>query len=133
MTTLTEFVAGIAGCSPSGVKRAYTYPPLSLSTADLKASFVMPPDSGLSTQVTTCRAGEKTRQCEFVVAVEAVAQDVQSVNYAALVTMADAVETALDALDLTTFGLTYEINTTSEIAVAGINYWGVSAMVSGVD
>lgn len=133
MTTLATFVSSVVGCSPSGVKKEYAYPPLSLSTADLPASFVMPPESGLSAQVTTCRVGEKIRACEFVVVIEPVAQETQPVNYSALVTMADAVETALDALDLTTFGLTYEINTTSEIAVAGVQYWGVSAMVSGRD
>jgi hypothetical protein len=133
LTTIATFISGVAGCSPTGVKRAYTYPPTSLNTADLPASFVMPPDSGKSAQVSTCGAGEKTRMCQFVVAVEAVAQDTQTANYAALVAMADYVETAIEALDLTTYKLTYEINTTSEIVVAGVQYWGVSATVSGVD
>lgn len=135
-TTIVEFEAAIAGCSPSGVEREYDETPTSLDTADLPASFLGDGSSGLSSQMTTCRTGEKIRMVEFVVAIGPVAQDTQSANRVAQNTMSDAVEAALDAVSLdglTTYGLTYEIRRDSSIVVAGINYWGVSATVEGVD
>ncbi len=131
MSTIAAFMSSVAGVAISGVNRQYVYPPASLNTADLPASYVTPPQGG--------RGGaffafdndtDRVRRCELVICVEPVGQGTQAANFAAMVAMADAVEDAIDAYG-PPWGITvdYTIDTgTAE--VGGVAYWAVITTVT---
>ncbi len=51
--TIKTFVEALAAIDVTGVDRAFTYPPLQLTTGDLPASFVRPPASNYA-PLSTC-------------------------------------------------------------------------------
>lgn len=129
MATNAAFLAAIQAISVTGVAHHYDYPPLSLNTGDLPAAFPLMPSGAMGEWITSCIATNKTRAIAFVVCVEPVGQDLQPMNYAKLAALMDNLETALDALTVSNF-IEYEISTTAEFDVAGINYWAIVANIS---
>jgi hypothetical protein len=130
--SITSFVTTLAGLSVSGVTRAYTYPPLQIGTADLPASFVRPPQSDYS-PLSTCDDIADEITCQLVVAIEAAGQNVQPTNYAAMLTIADALNAALKA-GYTSLGAlvtwTIAAQDREPVIVGGTPYWGVTATVT---
>lgn len=128
-TTMTQWVDAFQALTVSGVTRHYDYPPLSLNTSDLPAAWPGPFGSNKSRDDFTCVGLNWSRQIEYTIAVEAVGQSTQPTNYDALVTMADALETALKAMAVTTF-IDPVINMGIR-SVAGVDYWALVADVTG--
>lgn len=129
MTTNAAWLDGIQAMTVTGVKRKYDYPPTSLSTADLPASWPLLFDVNKQV-VIGCNDLNKTRTCSFYIALEPIAQNRQAVNYEATITMLDNLETAIDALTVMEF-VDYRITAPFIINVAGVEYWGVEANLTG--
>lgn len=130
--SVTSFVSTLAALEVDGVNRRYTYPPLQLSTADLPASFVRPPTAD-NEPVSTCDDVNTTMSCQLVIAIEPTGQNMQPVNYAALLTMVDALNDALLAAQ-TTIGpmVSWAIRAqdADPVIVGATPYWGVTATVT---
>lgn len=122
----------LAALSITGLVRQYTYPPLSLSTADLPCSFPMPPSTAY-TPLTACTDTDDTLSQRLVIVTEAATQNTQAQNYADIITYADRLNQALkDNRDSIGALVSWVINAqdTEPIFVAGNAYWGVSATVT---
>ena len=134
ITTYASFVAAIAALDVSGVERKYTHPPLALNTADLPASWVQLPGGKEDRLTLTYEGGWPTFLVQFVVALEAVAQDRQSANFTTAVAMMDKISDALRALGpieicrggLVTWGMKVAV-----VTVAGVDFWAVAVDIEG--
>ena len=128
--TNAAFLTAIQGITVTGVVKHFDYPPLSLNTGDLPAAFPLLPNAGQGEPLATCISLSKTRNIQFVICIEPVGQSVQVLNYGKLTGLMDNLETKLDALkDVIANFIEYDINTTTEFAVADINYWTIVADV----
>lgn len=132
MATNAAFLAAIQGMTVTGVKKHYNHPPPSLVEADLPAAFPLMPSASLGEWAMSCIASNKSRGIGYVICVAPLTKPTQPINYGQLAGLMDALETKLDALTVMEF-IDYEITTTTEFAVAGINYWSIVATVSGRD
>ena len=132
MTTYTAFVAALAGLTVTGVKRSYGFEPDSIDTADLPGLFVRLPSGGTNDEtMTTCSGDGKMRVADLVVIVEPTGQSTTEDRFTKTVTMADSMETALDAALNTIMPITrYEIDV-NYTAVPG--YLSVVATVTGIE
>jgi hypothetical protein len=134
-TTFTQFVNALEAVVVTGVNRRYgNGPPQSLNSSDLPAQWVQLPRGGDTTITFGSLGGWPTLAADFVIAVEAVGQNVTDVNFPLTVSMMDNVMSAFTSAE--TCGLftksvpTYEIRQTV-VQVAGIDYWAVIATVTG--
>ena len=130
MTTHATFIAAAQGLTISGVNRRVTEPVQAVNTADLPLSYVALPGGGRGEPISTCIEDSKTRAIGIVVLVEAVGQGTNPQNFGKLAALMDATETSLDTTDFGTVFLEYEI-TVGMQAVANINYWAISADITG--
>jgi hypothetical protein len=130
--SIKTFVDTLAAIDVDGVKRRHGYPPLQISTADLPASFVRPPSSTYE-PLSTCTDTDNEMVCSLVVAVEPTGQNTQPTNYAAMLTMADALNSALRT-NRGNLGaiVTWSISAqdVEPILVGQTAYWGVTASVT---
>ncbi len=129
MTTNAAWLAAIQAMTVTGVTRRYTYPPTSLATSDLPASWPNAFDIGRVSNVSTCVDLNKTRTCTYQIAIEPPPQNTQSANYEAAIALLDNLETALDALTIMEY-VDYQI-ALSIITVGGQDYWGLEATLTG--
>jgi len=132
MASIETFVDEVAAVTLTSAVRQYTYPPRHLNTADLPASYVMPPSSTYEI-VATCDGVNDTFVVVWVVATEAVGQNRQPQNFEAMVQMMDEINAALKAATFTdmlppTWTLTAQDN--APIIVADTAYWGVTATIT---
>jgi hypothetical protein len=130
MTTYASFIAGLATLDVAGVKRVFDYPPAALNTADLPTMWVQLPwgESGaLTFQVND---GWPTLRAQIIIAAEAVGQERQSVNYAAVVTLMDNLSAALAGADVLRGPLSWTVRQ-GIVEVAGAQFWSVIADVEG--
>ena len=134
-TTTTAMITSIVTTlSVTGVKRKYTEPPASLSTADLPASYPFGFTREEGPMTFQAHGGWPTHTLDFNIACEPVGQSTQPVNYALVQTMADNLSSALAASLPNAIGkapLTWVIRGGNiQLEVAGIAYWGVSATIT---
>ena len=131
--TVTAFYGALNSLVVTGVTRRYTWEPNGLSTADLPAQWVRLPGAALGIDggyASACNDTSKERTAELVIALEAAGQDTPGIVTANLLTMIDALETALDAWDATRPGyVDYSIQA-GAVTVAGLPYWGLIANVT---
>ena len=135
MTTFTSFVDALEAVVVAGVNRRYTDgPPQSLNSSDLPAQWVQLPRGSDETITFGNLGGWQTMTADVVIAVEAVGQDVNAVNFPLTVSMMDALAAAMSAADtcalFTKSVPTYTIRQTV-VEVAGVAYWAVYATVTG--
>lgn len=121
----------------TGVKRKYALnatPPAKLTTASLPAQFIWPGGSAGDSQRAMQSGSWPVYSGTICIAVEAVGQSNAPANYAACVTLVDALDTALEAGQHTiSLGDCGQLSWTirEEIRdVAGTAYWCVLATVS---
>lgn len=92
----------------------------------------MPP-SVANLPTSTCTSTDDTFTLELVVAIEPTGQSTQSVNYAAMMTMIDTVNTALKSASLTDIAWidwTIAPQNAQPIFVGQGSYWGITATVN---
>ncbi len=130
ITTYVEFLNGLAALTVSGVTSKLTHPPVSLSSAELPVQWVQLPTGNEAPITFGTAGGWPTFQAEFVVAVEAVAQDRVEESFAATVSMLDNVSSALRGASLTRGPLRWSVRAVV-LEVAGLAYWAVVATVEG--
>lgn len=118
-----------------GVARRYDFPPASLNTAELPASFPM----GfriIETPLTfQSHGGFPTFEVDFFIACEAVGQSSQPDNYTLILEMSDNLRETLAAvppLAIAKSVVTWEIAAGNvQVEVAGTPYWAVQATITG--
>lgn len=134
MTTTAAFITSVVTTlSVSGVTREYAYPPTSLSTADLPASFPKGFTREEGPMTFQAHGGWPTLKMDFFIACEPVGQSTQPTNYALIQTMADNLNAALAAAVPGAIGkgkVTWTIRGGDVIVpVAGTDYWCVVAQL----
>jgi len=131
ITGYRSFVDALTSLTVVGVQRKYTEPPKSISSADLPAMYPGLP-SGEETAMTFQTAGGwPTLICDLIVVVEAVAQDTQSVNFAATVDIMDNLSSVLRQASIGRAALTWTMTTNVQVQIAGTTYWAVVATING--
>lgn len=130
MTTNVEWLDAVQALAPTGVKRVYAQRPDSLTTADLPAAWPMLPGVERGAPITTCTDLSKTRTLGYMVAYQPIGQDTGAANLEAIAVFVDRLETAFDGLTVMEF-IEYTIDTTAEINVAGVNYFGLTCTITG--
>lgn len=132
--TVTTFNAFVAAISITGVTRQYTFPPRSIGSADLPATFTRPPSTGYDL-IGTCDSINRSYSLNLVCCVEAVGQNYQQPNYDKLLTLIDNALTAFAAADWMGsgfMGVTWSISPqdTAPIIVSDVAYWGFVATIN---
>lgn len=132
MTTNAQWLAAIQAMTVTGVTQRFTYPPASLNTADLPASWPQPFGVSRPQIVSSCNDLNKTRTCTYYIAIEPIPQSTQSANYEAVIAMVDNLETALNTLETagTMEFINYEIRSIV-VRVAETDYWALEAVLTG--
>jgi hypothetical protein len=128
-TTYASFSAALAALTVTGVTRKFTYPPPSLATADLPASWPGLPSGNEPMMTFQTAGGWPALTCDLVVALEPTAQNTQSANYAATVAMMDNLSTALRSGTIGRGPMTWTITANVQIQVADVTYWAVIATI----
>lgn len=128
--TNAAWIEAIQGIRVEEVNRHFEYPPTSIIAADLPAAFPMMPSASLGERVVSCTDNNKIRTIQYVICVEAVGLDIQSINYNKLGEIMDNLETALDALTVVNF-VDYSLSATGGFQVGGNTYWAIIAEITG--
>jgi len=129
MTTNAAWLAAIQALAVTGVNKRFTFPPTSLNTAELPASWPQPFGVDKNSIIISCDDLNKSRTCTYYVAIEPVPQNTQTANYEAMITMVDNMETAFDAMSVMEYVM-YTIRSII-VTVAGIDYWALEATLTG--
>jgi hypothetical protein len=131
MTTATEWISALQTMTVAGVTRHYDTPVAKVSTSDLPALFLLNFDVSAGRKTWNCDDGHnKVRTCDLIIAISPLTQGTITANYALYQSLMDAMETALDALDVMNY-ITYTLRTTTNQEIAEIGYWGISAKITG--
>ncbi len=130
ITTYAAFVDAIEALTVTGVAKTYQGPPASLSTADLPALWCQAPKGDEDAITFGTAGGWPTLTVDVYLAIEPAAQNLQAENFAAQVKMMDALAAALRGLVAGKAPISWKISAVT-IVVAGTNYWGVIATVTG--
>ena len=131
MTTYTSFLTALAKLSVSGVTRRYEMgdtPPASLNAGELPAQWVQRPGGDAEPVMFDPATAWPTFSAQLIIAVQPVAQSTGPQIFSAMVTLIDALITALDGADLAESAPSWTIRD-ARITVAGTDYWGVVAEV----
>lgn len=131
MPTNAQWVDAWQALTISGVTVMAT-PPQSLSTAQLPAAWPELPEMSQADLLVSCTDENKARFMTFRIAIEPIGQNLPSINYEAVVTLLDTVETAVETLRTNTINfIDYTIRGTAEIRIAGETYWGLDVEATG--
>ena len=130
MTTNVEWLNGIQAMTPTGVRRVFSQRPDSLTTADLPAAWPMLPAVEVGQPLSSCRDGDKIRTIGYMVAYNPINQDSGGQNLENIAALVDNLETAFDSLTVTEF-IEYSIQTTADISIAGVPYYGLECEITG--
>lgn len=127
-----DFVTGLAALNVTGVTKKVESPPVQVNTAQLPMMFVRLPTGANQTALMTGSAGLKTATCELVILVEAQQQNTTPRNFALVLTLLDAMETALQAAAaadavIENWNIRQDMEVTSETTF----YWALVASVTG--
>ena len=126
-TTYAAFVAALAAIDIAGVNREYGAPPKQIHT--LPAQFPRLPTGGADIVAFSSAIGLSAATCELVIVIEAVQQNLQTVNYALALTLLDATETALTT-NAATLGLdSWSLEVQRAALGDGTAYWMLIATV----
>ena len=134
MTTIQNVVDALHALNVDGVRRKVKYPVQQISNADLPYQFLMFPAAEYE-PLTTCANDDLTIAVQMAVATEPLSSGNYATNYATVITMADALNTALKTLTVGALR-TWTIQTalgqpgTPPLFVAGVPYYGVYATVT---
>ena len=132
-TTFAAWIDDLETLAPTGVVKKFTAgPPNSLSTADLPAQWLELPHGENQPACAGAEGGMRTLFVDYVVVLQAVAQDTQAVNFAAAVTMLDSVNTAIAAHTSLLLGPMTWRSRVVTIAVGSVNYWAVVTEIEGL-
>jgi hypothetical protein len=131
-TTYASFVAAVAGLTITGVTRKYAYPPQSIGTADLPASFPLIPAGG-DQPIIFNQGGNlgHVMRMDFVIAYEPTAQSTSESNFSGCITMMDNATTALRAMTRPTQGAFSWTMRQGAVTIGNVEYWAVIVSLEG--
>lgn len=130
ITTYAAFVDAIEALTVTGVTKTYQGPPAALNTADLPALWCQAPKGDEAALTFTASGGWPTLTVDVFVAIEPAAQSMQAHNFARQVAALDNLAAALRTVHVCKAPLSWSIRA-AMISVAGADYWGVVATVTG--
>jgi len=131
-TTYASFVTAVSGLTITGVTRKYAYPPQSIGTADLPASFPLIPAGG-DQPIIFNQGGNlgHVMRMDFVIAYEPTAQNTNQPNFTNTVTMMDSATTALRAMTRPTQGAFSWTMRQGIVTIGNVEYWAVIVSLEG--
>ena len=128
--TYSAFLAGLAGLVVTGVTKRFSEPPAQLNNAQLPAQYVGLPSANTNVVTLTSLNDLLTVTAELRIAIEPLAQNMQSANWTKTVGLLDALQTALvanaAALALDEWRIGVEV-----AAIGDVAYWVIVANVTG--
>jgi hypothetical protein len=130
VTTMREFVDALEAITITGVTQQWTQgPPTQVNDPDVPCTYVKLPNSVEGPLVFQNQGGWPTLRATHVILVEAVAQNLQPVNFDAAVDMMDALSSALrggeaDCGTLAKSHITWSQRQGIE-TVSGVEYWAI--------
>jgi hypothetical protein len=127
--TYANFITAIQGMTVTGVNKHFKQPPTSIVAADLPVAFPLMPSGSLAERLVSCRDNNKIRSIGYVICIEAVGLDIQSIKYSKIGGLLDALETALDGLTIANF-IDYSLTAVGGYEVAGNTYWAIMAEIT---
>lgn len=127
MTTLSAFVTALQGMSVTGVERNYSAPPASV--ADLPAMWVQMPTIEEGQMTFGKGGGWPLLKAQIVVAVKPTAQGTQDENWTDVLSMCDALRTALINARPALGPVRWQPIRPGVVTVAGLDYWAAIAEV----
>jgi hypothetical protein len=130
VTTYTAFVAALAGLTVTGVTSNFTAPPKQINTADLPALYPRLPQGTEGPMTAEGQGGWPQLTAEVVIIIEPVGQNLQPTNFAAAVTLIDALSTALRSTNLAKSKNRWTIRQQIVNYGSETNYWTLIASVS---
>ena len=130
ITTYAELIASIEALSVTGIVHVFQGPPAALNTADLPALWCQAPKGDEAALTFTASGGWPTLTVDVFVAIEPAAQSMQAHNFARQVAALDNLAAALRTVHVCKAPLSWSIRA-AMISVAGADYWGVVATVTG--
>ena len=130
MTTNVQWLDAVQALTPTGIARVFAQRPDSLTTADLPAAWPMLPAVDVGPPLSTCRDSDKVRTIGYMVAYNPINQDTGEQNLENIAAIVDNLETAFDSLTATEF-IEYSIQTTADISIAGVPYYGLECEITG--
>lgn len=127
--TISEWVAGLAALSITGVKRKYTAPPQQVNTGDLPAMYPRVPQDTVEVVSFGGTTGLTVASIELVIAICPYALSTAATEFARAVSLIDAMKTTLDAAVISLGIDRYTIR--QDILDLGSDtvYWGLVATV----
>lgn len=133
MTTFAAWLDDLETLAPTGVVRKFTAgPPASLSSADLPAQWLELPHGENLPACAGAEGGMRTLFVDHIVALQAVAQDTQAVNFVAAVTMLDSVDAAIVAHTSLLLGPMTWRSRLAIVTVAGTAFWSIVTSIEGL-
>ncbi len=133
ITTYTSFVAALGALSVNGVTTKLGYISGQVETASLPVLFVRLPENAETPLTADGEGGWPRLTAEVVIAVEPYAQNRHQQNYAATVTLIDALTTALRAVTpgaVAKSKLSWQIRAAQDY-IGETLYWLIVARVTG--
>jgi len=131
MTTYAAFVSALVGLTVTGVKRKFAAPPTQLNTADLPAMYPRIPQAAEGGLTAEGQGGWPRLTGELVFVIEPIGQSRQPSNFAATVTMIDAINTTLRAATLTKSKHSWTVRREGVNLGGDTDYWALVATVIG--
>ena len=131
MTTYTQLVTALTGMVVSAGITKLTTTPNSLNTADLPLSYPRLPSGDRGGEISTCFESGTSKTIEMVYVQDAGGQNTAAANFAALVTLADKIETAVQTLasTFTSEILTYTLSSEAS-TMDTTDYWALILTVT---
>lgn len=137
ITAMADFVANLGDLAVTGVKRVYDMPPASIAAGDLPALFPKGPFSEEGATTSKTHGMWPSITAELVLVYESVNLDTQEANFEGTLTAFDNLANALRAAPVGTasgalgkskidWTITQEV-----IPIGGLDYWSVTATVTG--
>ena len=130
-STLAAYVADLAALTVTGVTRKYGAPPVQINTADLPCMYPRLPQLA-DNPITACgQGGWPIHTAELVIMVEPLGQNLQPTNFAAVLTLIDNLQAALQADRPTTGKRTWQIRQEIVEHKPDTLHWAIIATVTG--
>jgi len=128
--TYSSFLSALSSLVVTGVTKQFGEPPAQLNSAQLPAQYVGLPSANTSAVTLTSLTDLLTVTAELRIAIEPLAQNMQSANWTKTVGLLDALQTALvanaAALALDEWRIGVEVAPIGDVA-----YWVIVATVTG--
>ena len=127
-STYAAYVTALASIAVTGVSKAYTDPPRTISMAERPLSYPRIPSQERTAVTLTSVAGLKQATAELVFVINAESLDTRAVTFAEILALIDAIDTAL-ATNAASLGIDRWTIAPDYETIGGTVYWVLVATV----